>query len=366
MEWWQYTSWPFFLKTGSVRKTCLELTRLGIFTKRFTNKHGVDKGGNHFTVSSLQKLLTNKSYIGLREINKLKNQTEIVKANWPGILDLDLFNKVQERLELNKNKYKPDEWKKYPFPLTELLICGECGKHLGGKSGHGRNGKHFYYGHPRQLNSDGITHLKRCQLENVRAPRIEEIILKSLKRLIDDPNLLKTWMDIHAKQSHSELPGLEGRLKTLETEILTHQRRIENLTLRLSDLPKELSADPIYKQIQTMTEKLRSLEGTKEKLLLEKSRYSKVQVNSSELLFRVKRAISNLEQVPVEDRRPIYANLIKFAELHPTKIRLGVYTPAVSEVISGFGSNSDFDFSFGSGRKRAGSCTVLNGARRET
>lgn len=285
---------------------------------------------------------------------------------WPAILDLDLFNKVQERLELNKNKYKPDEWKKYPFPLTELLICGECGKHLGGKSGHGRNGKHFYYGHPRQLNSDGITHLKRCQLENVRAPRIEEIILKSLKRLIDDPNLLKTWMDIHAKQSHSELPGLEGRFKTLETEILTHQRRIENLTLRLSDLPKELSADPIYKQIQTMTEKLRSLEGTKEKLLLEKSRYSKVQVNSSELLFRVKRAISNLEQVPVEDRRPIYANLIKFAELHPTKIRLGVYTPAVSEVISGFGSNSDFDFSFGSGLKRAGSCTVLNGASGRT
>ncbi|MBN8542039.1 MAG: recombinase zinc beta ribbon domain-containing protein [Deltaproteobacteria bacterium] len=60
-------------------------------------------------------------------------------------------------------------WKRYPYPLTELLICGECGKHLGGKSAHGKTRKHHYYGHPRQINSDGVTHLKRCRLELVRA-----------------------------------------------------------------------------------------------------------------------------------------------------------------------------------------------------
>src|SRR6185312_10235397 len=97
---------------------------------------------------------------------------------------------------LNKNKYKPEEWKTYPFPLTELLVCGECGKHLGGKSGHGRNGKHFYYGHSRKFGPDGVKHLKRCQLESVRAPRIEEIILQSLKKLVNDETLLKTWIDI--------------------------------------------------------------------------------------------------------------------------------------------------------------------------
>jgi len=343
-----------FLKTGSVRKACLELAAHGIFAKRFTNKHGVDKGGGHFTVTSLQRILTNKAYIGLREIDKSKGKTEVVKANWPAILDLELFNKAQDRLALNKNKYKPDEWKTYPFPLTELLVCGECGKHLGGKSGHGRNGKHFYYGHPRQLNSDGITHLKRCKLENVRAPRIEEIILQSLKKLIDDPALLKTWLEVHARRTSSEAPAIEGRMKSVETDIATNHRRLENLTSRLSDLPREIPADAIYKQIQSINEKLKELESVKSKLATEQSRVSAGTVNKTELLFRVKRVINSLEKVPVEDRRPIYQNLIKFAELYPTKIRLGIYSPAVSDSISNFSSVS--------GLKRAGSCTVSFGA----
>jgi site-specific DNA recombinase len=331
-----------FLETGSVRKTCLALTEKGIFAKRFTNKHDIEKGGGHFTVTSLQRILTNKAYIGLREIDKSKNKTEVVKANWPAILDLELFNDVQARLQLNKNKYKPEEWKKYPFPLTELLVCGECGKYLGGKSGHGRNGKHFYYGHPRQLNSDGITHLKRCQLENVRAPRMEEIILKSLKKLIDDPALLKKWLEIHATQTSSELPGIEGRKKTVEMDIATNHRRLENLTARLADLPPEIPADAIYKQIQVINDKAKELEGVKAKLSSEQTRLTSGMVDKTELLFRVKRVINNLEKAPVESRRPIYANLIKFAELYPTKIRLGVYAPTVPAAVAATGTFSNF------------------------
>jgi DNA invertase Pin-like site-specific DNA recombinase len=345
-----------FLKTGSVRKTCLELSARGIFAKRFTNKHGLKKGGGHFTITALQRTLTNKAYVGLREIDKSKGKTEVVKANWPAILDLEIFNEVQERLQLNKNKYKPEEWKKYPFPLTELLVCGECGKHLGGKSGHGRNGKHFYYGHPRQLNRDGITHLKRCTLENIRAPRMEEIILQSLKKLIDDPALLKTWLEIHAAQTSSEMPGIEGRLKTVETDITTNHRRLENLTSRLADLPKEIPADAIYKQIQAINEKLKEFENVRSKLAIEQSRVSAGTVDKTELLFRVKRAINSLEKTPVEDRRPIFANLIKFAEVYPTKIRLGVYAPAVPTAFSQISNFSAVS------AKRGGSCTVSIGA----
>lgn len=110
-------------------------------------------------------------------------------------------------------------------------------------------------------------------------------------------------------------------------------------------MPKEISAEPIYKQIQTITDKVKELEGLKAKLDIEQTRLTRGNVDKTELLFRVKRAINNLEKTPIEDRRPIYSNLIKFAELYPTKIRLGVYTPAV---------------------KRAGSCTVSNGARSPT
>ncbi len=328
-----------FLETGSVRKTCLELTRKGHYSKKFTNKHGDEKGGGHFTIPSVQRILTNKSYIGLREIGISKGKAEVVKANWPAIIELDLFNKVQDRLALNKNKYKPEEWKKYPFALTELLVCGECGKQLGGKSGHGRNGKHFYYGHARQLNSDGITHLKRCQLENVRAPRIEEIILQSLKKLVNDPALLKTWLEIYSAKTTSDVPALEVRIKAIESEISTQSRRRDNLMVRLSDLPKEISADHIYEQLQLLDQKIQELESTKSNLGSERRSFAGA-IDQNELLFRIRRAINNLENTPVENRRPIFSNLIKFAELYPTKIRLGVYAPAT----------------------RDGSCTVTSGA----
>lgn len=344
-----------FLKIGSVRKTCLELTKKGIFAKRFTNKHGEERGGGHFTITALQHILTNKAYVGLREIGKARGETKVVKAAWPAIIDLETFNKVQERLQLNKNKYKPAEWKSYPFPLTEILVCGECGKHLGGKSGHGRNGKHFYYGHSRRINSDGITHLKRCKLETVRAPKIEEIILGSLKRILDDPALLKTWIGIYVEKNSNELPALEGRLQSIENDIATNQRRIENLTARLADLPPEVSAEPIYKQIQEFTLTLKELERIRSDLNVKTRSLNAGVVDRTELLFRIKRTINALERVPAEDRRPIYANLIKFAELHPTKIRLGVYAPTVPAAHAAAASaGSRF-------QNVAGSRTVRNG-----
>ena len=53
-------------------------------------------------------------------------------------------------------------------------------------------------------------------------------------------------------------------------------------------------------------------------------------VDRERLLFRIRRTIQNLERTPVEDRRGIYGNLIKFAELHPTKVRLGLYAPVAT------------------------------------
>jgi hypothetical protein len=119
------------------------------------------------------------------------------------------------------------------------------------------------------------------------------------------------------------------------------------LTLRLADLPPEISADPIYKQIQSTTEKLKELSSLKANLDLDRTRFASGSVDKNELLFRIKRVINSLEKTPVEDRRPIYSNLIKFAELHPTKIRMGVYAPTARTASEG---------------RSVGSCTVMSGA----
>ncbi|MBL7545595.1 MAG: recombinase family protein [Bdellovibrionaceae bacterium] len=55
-----------FLETETVRQTQKILTELGIYNKNYINKHGIEKGGKGFSVGTLQSLLTNKSYIGIK------------------------------------------------------------------------------------------------------------------------------------------------------------------------------------------------------------------------------------------------------------------------------------------------------------
>ena len=319
-----------FLKIGSVRETCRELSRLGQFSKHYTNKHGFEKGGGHFTVTSIYRILTNKAYIGLREYSSSKSEVEVVKASWQPIVDLKVFNQVQERLTNNRNKFKPDEWKKYAYPLTELVVCGECGKKLGGKSAHAKNKKHHYYGHPRQINSDGVTHLKRCRLERVRAERIEDLILKSLKNLIAEPKTIEHWLEIYAKSTYSEIPALAGRLKSIESEIESKTKRVNNLVSRIAELPADISADAFYQQIKETNQKILEFKSAKAELLSKSVNLKDQVIHKDGLIDKIKRTIEKLELTPIELRKPIYSNLIKFAELYPTKIKVGVYAPTES------------------------------------
>ena len=78
--------------------------------------------------------------------------------------------------------------------------------------------------------------------------------------------MIDKWLDIYAKQTVSELPALEGRLKTLETDMQTNTKRVDNLVARLSDLPQEISADPIYEQIKQLNKKIGDLKAARENL----------------------------------------------------------------------------------------------------
>jgi hypothetical protein len=155
-----------FLKEESLRKTCVVLTGLGVHRNAFTTKHGIDRGGKPFTIDSLRTVLTCIAYLGIRPALK-EGELVMVEAKWPSLIEQETFDKVQSRLVLNKNRYKPDTWKKCPFPLTEMINCGECGRHMGGKSGTGRSEKHFYYGHAQEKDPMKRISEIKCQLRNI-------------------------------------------------------------------------------------------------------------------------------------------------------------------------------------------------------
>lgn len=317
-----------FLEQETVRKTQAVITELGICNKKYTNKHGIEKGGKPFSVDTLQSLLTNKTYVGIKQFKHKDGTREEIKAVWPAIIDEETFQKVQARLSKNKNRYKPDSWKVYPFPLTELVQCGECGKSLGGKSGTGRKEKHHYYGHAQIKNPFTKDTLHQCQVKNVRAPRLEEIVTKSLRSLLNDPSLIEKWVKIYKSKTSSELPEVKSQAKQLDQEIQTTSKRINNLVQRIAELPSEVPADAFYEQIKQMTAKSNDLKLAKEKLKTKEMDINGQDIDQEGLKAKIERTLKNLENAPKEKQRPIFTNLVKFIEIHPMKIKIGMFAPA--------------------------------------
>ena len=359
-----------FLSEGSVRKAQMKLTELGIFNKKFTNKHGIEKGGNFFSVDTLQSVLTNKAYIAKREVKDKSGEGTWIQAVWKPIVDEITFNQAQERLTKNKNKYKPDEWKNHPFSLTELLVCGECGKPMGGKSGTGRSlEKHFYYGHPQIKNpfTKKLTH--DCQIKNVRAPRMEEIVLNSLKQLINDPQLIEKWVAIYRSAVKSDLPEVQSRQKQIELEILASSKRVNNLVQRVAELPTDLPADLFYAQIRQGQLKIQELKAAKESLAKQTYELMKHEIDEKGLVERIRSTIEQLDLAPAEKQRPIFSNLIKFVEIHPMKIKMGIYASVKATGTDGFCIEQDSEILEKEGKlipfnpNRVGSSTVGIGAR---
>ena len=132
-------------------------------------------------------------------------------------------------------------------------------KSLGGKSGTGRKEKHHYYGHAQIKNPFQKEKPQDCQVKNVRAPRLEEIVTRSLKSLLSDPSLIEKWVEIYKSKTSTELPDVQGQTKKMDQEIQTTSKRIANLVQRISELPAEVPAEAFFDQIKQMTAKLNDL-----------------------------------------------------------------------------------------------------------
>jgi site-specific DNA recombinase len=359
------TIFETFLKAKNLRQTCLRLTELGVRTKAYINRKGDDKGGNHYTVASLHHLLTNATYIGLREINKKRGDTNRVTASWPAMIAESDFAQVQKVLEGNRRRFKPDEWKTYPYPLTGITTCGECGLKLNGKSAHGKTQKHHYYDHPRLLKASGVGHVHKCQVQRVKAERIEDLVARALKTILADSNIFAAGIKAYKERENKDLPNLKAQIKKANHGLKENERLIENLVNRIAELPPEVSAVPLYKRLEELQAKIKAEKETKEVLETERYRSQSADLNEMQLKARLQNAIDRLNEAPKEKTREIYANLLQFAEIHPMKIKLGVYTADENARPTSGAGNVISILSGTKNLSTVGSCTIKVGGEGE-
>lgn len=246
------TVFKVYLETQSTAKAAKVLNAKGIRLTRAMQGGGRQRLG-HFIFDTVHKILKNKAYIGVRTY-LVKGETHETKAVWEPIVDRIIFDRVQKIVTRKVGRPKAASETRYPYLLSGLLFCKQCGDRLSGRSAHGRNGKIAYYEHAWCLKAQA--HLKNktapCDHPRMLARLIEPIVWDETRRFLTQPQMLKELMKetkvLQSKnQKGSELESLKYKIHSLNSQL-------EALTDRLSQLPKSVSATPIFKQMEKFEE----------------------------------------------------------------------------------------------------------------
>lgn len=202
------------------------------------------KSHNEFwSNSTLCRLLRNEAYIGTVYYNKgqsaepkkpktickykrIKRSSRILrkKEEWiaipvPSIIDKSLFYKVQDQLKIN-SEFSPRN-KKHDYLLSGLVHC-ECGSRMGCEGGDGN----YYYRCQNRLKRYPLP--KDCFASGVNTERIDNIVWKKTKELIENPELLKqqaeNWLIRQNSFTNSDSLEIET-IKNLINKIELEEKR---------------------------------------------------------------------------------------------------------------------------------------------
>ena len=203
-----------------------------------------------FKISIFTRFLRNRRYIG-----EYRYGETVIENGMPAIIDKELFDRVQRRIENNKHapartKTTADEL----FLLTTKIFCGECGQTMAGESGTSRTGNIYYY---YKCRSSKLK--KGCNKKAVKKQLIENLVVNyTIKTLFDD-NMLEYIADQAFALSKSEntvLSQLRDQLAETEKSIDNILKAIEqgiftkSTKQRLDELEetKSLLEDKIIKE----------------------------------------------------------------------------------------------------------------------
>jgi site-specific DNA recombinase len=177
------------LDQGSVSAAAKWLNQKG-YSYRAPLRGGGGKPRNrHFTFDSLYRLLSNPSYIGVRQIRVKNKAPQSTQAVWPAMIDEATFKKAQALLEAGRRQ-KTGRESRYPYLLSTRIVCGQCQAPLVGVSAYGKTTKVPYYGHGTQVKREQlVTGLKaRCAPFRIPGKKIEARVWDEVLSLIESPS----------------------------------------------------------------------------------------------------------------------------------------------------------------------------------
>lgn len=156
--------------------------------------------GAEFGKATLHDMLNNRRYIGTCILGKNQPYLDgrrnshrpdhdgmiIVPNGCPAIISPDLFQAVHERMQENRRR-GGRRTAKYPYLLSGLVYCGECGASMSGTRTRTRKKEIREYYRCCQKSNHGDA---KCPNRYIYAPALENFIIERLAAVIDNENLL--------------------------------------------------------------------------------------------------------------------------------------------------------------------------------
>lgn len=253
---------------------------------KYLNDNGYKTGLNRpFTFNSIYRILTNRKYIGEYTWGDVT-----IADGVPRIIDDDIFERVQIRIQ--KNKKAPARKVSAPmdFLLTTKLFCGKCGEPMSGDSGTSRNGStHYYY------TCHGKKARTGCKKKSVRKEFIEDYVINQTVSCVLRDDVINQIADrvieIQAKDHNdkSQLKYYESRLKKVTSSIDNIVRAIEQGIFNEDTKTRldQLSAEKEDLMANIAKEKIARPDVTKEQVIFFLSQFRNGNKNDPEFRRRI-------------------------------------------------------------------------------
>ena len=222
--------------------------------------------GKEFGITTIARMLGNDFYIGTLRYSTQGYEDIVVENAVTPIIDADLWRKVQERK--NANKQVAPRKRKRLYALTGKIFCGLCGNHFFGmQSGSTQNGKYYAY---RYYVCAKRKNYQACECDRIRKDYIENAVLQEIKkRVLNDDAIKQLSSDIAAlckdtpTEISKEIKSLLKRKKTLENEIdeLLDMRLAKEITperFKQKSAVKEVELLEVKNHLYALEERLKN------------------------------------------------------------------------------------------------------------
>lgn len=223
-------------------------------------RHLKSAQGAVFNKSSLHTMLCNRKYLGIYIYNGME-----IQGGMPKIIEEDLFNKVAEKMILNK-KLPGRTRAKAEYLLTGKLFCGHCKTMMIGHSSNKISKNGIIYNYYKCKNSGGSN---SCKKKMVHKDYIENIVVDECRKILTPQNIRRI-----AKESVRIVESFDDRTEIIRLEgfMQEAQKAKENhlVSLRKCD---DTAREILIEDLSVLGAEIKELE---KQLELEKTRRHKI------------------------------------------------------------------------------------------